>query len=73
MKKKLLFIVPCFLIVILSLLFIFVINPKILYKKDVNVIKNKITMVNNYLFKENGNINKIKEELKKESVSKNRL
>ena len=73
MKKKLLFIIPGIIIVILVLVFFFIIKPKMIYKKDVDIVKNKISMVNNYLLNNVGDFNKIKEELKKESISNNRL
>ena len=73
MKKKLLIIIPCIIIVILIFIYIFVIRPKNIYQKDIEIIKNKIVMVNSYLLKNTGDINLIKEELKNESVSKERL
>ena len=73
MKKKLLIIIPSIIIVVLALVFIFVINPKIVYQKDIKIIKSKISLVNEYMINNTGDINKIKEELKKESISSTRL
>lgn len=72
MKKRLLFLIPVILITIV-LLGIFVIYPKMVYQKDINTIKNKISMVNNYLLNNDGNIKSIKATLSKEEVSAKRL
>ena len=48
MKKKLLIIIPSIILLFL-LVFFFVIYPKIVYKKDVSNLKEKIVLVNNYL------------------------
>ena len=72
MKKKLLLIVIP-IIIVLILVFFLIINPKLKYKKDISILEKKITLVNNYLVNNTGDIKVIKEELKKESVSKNRL
>ena len=71
MKKILFICIP--IIVVLLLVLAFIVNPKISYNKDINIIKNKITMVNNYLLKNIGDINEIKNELKKETVSNKRI
>ncbi len=73
MKKKLLIIIPSVIIVTLALVFVFFIYPKIIYNKDVSIIKNKISLVNDFLVNNKGDIKKIKEELKKEEVSSKRL
>ena len=70
MKKILFICIP--IIIVLLLVLAFIVNPKISYNKDINIIKNKITMVNNYLLKNIGDINEIKNELKKETVSNKR-
>ena len=72
MKKKLWFIIPSIVLIILVLVFIFIINPKIVYQNDVNKLMNKIKMVNNYLINDKDDIKNIKEELKKENVSDKR-
>ena len=72
MKKKLLIILSIIL-VILALIFILFVYPKIVYNKDINIIKNKMVLVNDYLVNNTGDINKIKEELNKEEVSSKRI
>ena len=72
MKKKLLLIIGI-IIVVLAIIFAFVIYPKMVYKKDINIIKNKIVMVNDYLINNTGDIKSIKEELSSEKVSSKRL
>ena len=72
MKKKLLIILGS-LLIILALVFVFIVYPKVIYNKDINIIKNKISLVNQYLLKNTGDIRDIKDELKKESVSNSRL
>ena len=73
MKKKLLIIIPIILVFIISLIYIFFIQPRITYNKDISIIENKIKMVSDYLINNTGDINKIKEELKKETISDSRL
>ena len=72
MKKKLWFIIPSIVLIILVLVFIFIINPKIVYQNDVSKLTNKIKMVNNYLINDIDDIKNIQEELKKENVSDKR-
>ena len=73
MKKILLIIIPVILVLVFGLTYFFVINPKLTYNKDINIIKNKIAMVKEYLINNTGDINSIKDELNKESVSTKRL
>lgn len=70
--KKLLFIIPSILLV-LVLLFVFVINPKISYNKDISELTKKITLVNDYLLNNTGDIKEIKKKLEKEIVSSKRI
>ncbi len=73
MKKKLLIIIPVILVLSLALVYFLVIKPNNSYNKDKNIIKNKISMVNDYIIDNTGDINTIINELKKESVSSERL
>ena len=72
MKNKLLIIISI-IIVLLALVFMFFIYPKIIYNRDISILKNKVSMVNEYLINNTGDKKVIKEELKKESVSNERI
>ncbi len=72
MKKKLLIILGIIIVVLLAVFWIFF-YPKIIYNKDVSIIKNKISLVNDYFINNTGDIKEIKEELKKESTSSKRI
>ena len=72
MKKGLIILISS-IVIVLGLVFVLFIYPKIVYNKDISVIKNKIMMVNDYFINNTGDVKEIKEELKKESVSETRL
>ena len=72
MKKKLLIILGIIIVVLVAVFWI-IFYPKIIYNKDVSVIKNKISLVNDYFINNTGDIKEIKEELKKESTSSKRI
>lgn len=52
---------------------VFIFYPKYLEKKEMNYINSKVTMVNEYLLNNKGNQEEIKENLKKEETTKERL
>ena len=61
------------ILIVLAVLGIFVFYPKYLEKKEMNLINSKVTMVNEYLLNNKGNLDEIKDSLTKEETTGDRL